>query len=138
MGGGRAPFTMPSHGKPWLPLFPTCTDTFLFHVAWRSRAAGNSCSTSGRTNVLIQLHPQGALFQHWWFPIRGGCSWRNRHQVAVQVFSRRPPTYIPNDDVILFRPLYHMAQTGSLLPSMWIHFDFPAIADTIIAVISYS
>lgn len=35
-----------------------------------------------------------------------------------------PPTYIPNDDVILFRPLYHMAQTGSLLPSMWIRFDF--------------
>lgn len=29
-----------------------------------------------------------------------------------------PPTYIPNDDVILFRPLYHMAQTGSLLLSM--------------------
>lgn len=35
-----------------------------------------------------------------------------------------PPTYIPNDDVILFRPLYHMAQTGSLLLSVWIHFDF--------------
>lgn len=25
------------------------------------------------------------------------------------------PTYIPNDDVILFIPLYHMAQAGSLL-----------------------
>lgn len=47
-----------------------------------------------------------------------------------------PPTYIPNDDVILFRPLYHMVQTGSLLLSMWIHRWNPLIADTIIAAIS--
>lgn len=30
-------------------------------------------------------------------------------------FLSSTPTYIPNDDVILFRPLYHMAQTGSVL-----------------------
>lgn len=53
------------------------------------------------------------------------------HQVALQAFaSPLPPTYIPNDDVILFSPLYHTAQTGSvrllllLLLSVWIHFDF--------------
>lgn len=39
-------------------------------------------------------------------------------------FLSTTPAYIINDDVILFRPLYHIAQTGSVLLSMQIHFDF--------------
>lgn len=39
-------------------------------------------------------------------------------------FLSSTPAYIINDDVILCRPLYHIAQTGSVLLSMRIHFDF--------------
>ncbi len=118
--------------------FPLCADTFLFHVAQMSAAAGNSCSMSGRTNVLIQQHPQGALFQHWWFQIRGECSCWAWHQVAVQVFSPQHPhlhpkrwcnpfqTIISHGTNRLFAPLY--------VDTLW----FLAIADTIVAVISCS
>lgn len=74
---------------------PLCRHTFLFHLAQKSGASGNSCSPTGRTNVLIQQLPQGALFQHWWFHIRGGCSWWNGHQVALQVFSLQHPHLHP-------------------------------------------
>lgn len=39
-------------------------------------------------------------------------------------FLSSTPAYIINDDVILCRPLYHIAQTGSVLLSVRIHFDF--------------
>lgn len=66
------------------------------------------------------------------FTSEEGAARPSGHQVALQAFaSPLPPTYIPNDDVILFSPLYHTAQTGSvrlllllLLLSVWIHFDF--------------
>lgn len=106
---------------------PRCVDALLFHVGERRSAAGYSCSTSGRTNVLIQQHPQGAFFQHGCFQIRRRCSWWCRHQVALKVFPLHAPTYIPNNDVIFFIPLYHMAQTGSLLLSMWIYSDFQCL-----------
>lgn len=111
---------------------PRCVDALLFHVGERRSAAGYSCSTSGRTNVLIQQHPQGAFFQHGCFQIRRRCSWWCRHQVALKVFPLHAPTYIPNNDVIFFIPLYHMAQTGSLLLSMWIYSVF---ANTTVALL---
>lgn len=83
------------HWKLWLPRSPLCMDTFLFHLALSSVAVGNSCTVFGRTNALIQQHPQGALFQHWWFHITGGCRWWDGHQVAVQVFCLWPPHLHP-------------------------------------------
>lgn len=80
----------------------------------------NSCSPSGRTNVLLQQHTWrggGELYVN----LRAVCSHRTRHQVALQVFFHEHPP--PNDDVILFRPSSHMAQTGCALLSMWKHFD---------------
>lgn len=74
----------------------------------------NSCSPSGRTNVLLQQHPGRGSFAS----VRALRSQRTRHQVALQVFfHQHPPTSIPNDDVILFRPSSHMAQTGCALLS---------------------
>lgn len=35
---------------------PRCVDALLFHVGERRSAAGYSCSTSGRTNVLSSTH----------------------------------------------------------------------------------
>lgn len=47
--------------------------------------------------------------------------WQSKSLLSI------PPTYIPNNDVILFIPLYHMAQTGSLRPSVWMYFDFQSL-----------
>lgn len=78
-------------------VFPRCTDTLVFHLAQRSIAAGNSCSTSG-TNVLIQLHPRGALFQHWWYftpeDVVGGeanTRWQSKSSSSLSL-SLSPPT----------------------------------------------
>lgn len=49
---------------------------------------------------------------------------KTRHQVALQVFfHQQPPTSIPNDDVILYRPSSHMAQTGCALLSFSLHVE---------------
>ena len=44
--------------------------------------------------------------------------WQSRSSLSS------PPTYISNDDVILFTQLYHKAHAGAALLSMWAHFDF--------------
>lgn len=45
---------------------PWCVDALLFHVGERRSAAGYSCSTSGRTNVLIAA-PTGSFLSAWLF-----------------------------------------------------------------------
>lgn len=45
--------------------------------------------------------------------------WQSRSSPALPF-----PAYIQSYDVILFEPLYHMAQTVSLPLSMWLQLDF--------------
>lgn len=135
MGAGQAPFTILSYGKLWLPLFSLSMGTFLFHLAWRSGASGNSCGMSRRTNVLIQQHPQGALFQHRWFQLRAPCSWQDKHQVAVQVFSLQPPHLHPKRWCNPFQTIISHGTNRLFAP---LHVDtlwFPLIADSIVALI---
>lgn len=52
----------------------------------------NSCSPSGRTNVLLQQHPGRGSFAS----VRALRSQRTRHQVALQVFfHQHPPNFHP-------------------------------------------
>lgn len=71
----------------WMSLLPSALHTFLPDPAQTRRC--NSCSPSGRTNVLLQQHPpRGELC----VSVRGVCSQQSCHQVAPQVFShQRPP-----------------------------------------------
>lgn len=80
---------------------------------------------SERTNVLIQQHPQGALFQHWWIQITGGCRWWDGHQVAVQVFSLQPPHLHPKR---WCNPLQTIISHGTDRLFAPLHVDIPLIS----------
>lgn len=103
----------------WMSLLPSALHAFLPDPAQTRRC--NSCSPSGRTNVLLQQHPQrgGAVRQRQ----RGCAVSKSDTRWRPKSFLISAPAFIPNDDVIPFRPSYHMAQTGRVLLSTRKHSD---------------
>lgn len=90
-------------------LNPTQPSAAVIHAARLGEQMFPFCSTHGGGALCRRL--SGVQSKN---PTPGG---------APSLFSSAPPTCIPNDDVILFRPSSHMAQTGCALLSMWKHFD---------------
>lgn len=99
---------LPSGLRAFL-LNPTQTSAAVIHAARLGEQMFSFSSTHGGGALCQRL--SGVQSKN---PTPGG---------ALSLFSSAPPTSSPNDDVILFRPSSHMAQTGCALLSMWKHFD---------------